>query len=76
MADSRADRAEANVERILALLETRGAKATFFTLGWIAERHPGIVRAIVAGGHELAKEGAVFGGDGDPLAVEATAEEV
>ncbi len=50
-------RAEANVERILALLAEHGAKATFFTLGWIAERHPGIVRAIVAEGHELASHG-------------------
>ena len=50
-------RAEANVERILALLAAHGAKATFFTLGWIAERHPGIVRAIVAQGHELASHG-------------------
>ena len=50
-------RAEANVQRILALLSDRGAKATFFTLGWIAERHPGIVRAIVAEGHELASHG-------------------
>lgn len=50
-------RAEANVERILALLAAHGAKATFFTLGWIAERHPGIVRAIVEQGHELASHG-------------------
>ena len=50
-------RAAANVERILALLDAHGAKATFFTLGWIAERHPGIVREIVARGHELASHG-------------------
>ena len=50
-------RAEANVERILALLATHGVKATFFTLGWIAERHPRIVRAIVDQGHELASHG-------------------
>ena len=50
-------RAEANVERILAMLAEHGAKATFFTLGWIAERHPSIVRAIVAEGHELASHG-------------------
>ena len=55
--DRIACRAEANVERLLALLAARGAKATFFTLGWIAERHPGIVRAIVAQGHELASHG-------------------
>ena len=50
-------RAEANVARILDMLAARDAKATFFTLGWIAERHPAIVRAIVAGGHELASHG-------------------
>lgn len=50
-------RAEDNVMRILALLEAADVKATFFTLGWIAERHPGLVRAIVAGGHELASHG-------------------
>lgn len=50
-------RAQANVDRILELLARRGAKATFFTLGWIAERHPAIVRAIVDQGHELASHG-------------------
>src|SRR5512133_3480987 len=37
-------RVERNVERILALLEQTGVKATFFTLGWIAERYPQVVR--------------------------------
>ena len=55
--DSIPCRAEANVARILELLEARNAKATFFTLGWIAERHPSLVRAIVAQGHELASHG-------------------
>ena len=50
-------RVEANIERILALFARHGVKATFFTLGWIAERHPGVVRAIVTGGHELASHG-------------------
>ncbi len=50
-------RVERNVERILALLAERDVKATFFTLGWIAERYPQVVRAIVAGGHELASHG-------------------
>ncbi|WP_326540105.1 XrtA system polysaccharide deacetylase [Pseudorhodoferax sp.] len=50
-------RVEANMQRILALLEQRGVRATFFTLGWIAERYPAVVRAIVAGGHELASHG-------------------
>jgi polysaccharide deacetylase family protein (PEP-CTERM system associated) len=55
--DTRECRVERNIARILALLERHGVKATFFTLGWIAERHPGIVRDIVAGGHELASHG-------------------
>ncbi len=50
-------RVEANIERILALFSRHGVKATFFTLGWIAERYPGVVRDIVAGGHELASHG-------------------
>lgn len=50
-------RVERNVERILALLESRNTHATFFTLGWIAERYPQLVRSIVAQGHELASHG-------------------
>ena len=50
-------RVEGNIARILALFERRGIKATFFTLGWIAERYPGVVRRIVDGGHELASHG-------------------
>jgi len=50
-------RVEANVERILALLHAQRIHATFFTLGWIAERHPAMVRHIVAAGHELASHG-------------------
>jgi polysaccharide deacetylase family protein (PEP-CTERM system associated) len=50
-------RVEANVERILALFERHGVKATFFTLGWIAERYPAMVRRIVDHGHELASHG-------------------
>jgi polysaccharide deacetylase family protein (PEP-CTERM system associated) len=50
-------RVEANVERILSMLDARGTKATFFTLGWVAERYPRLVRAIVDGGHELASHG-------------------
>ena len=37
--------------------QTQDAKATFFTLGWVAERYPALVRRIVAGGHELASHG-------------------
>jgi polysaccharide deacetylase family protein (PEP-CTERM system associated) len=50
-------RVEANMERILALFGDAGIKATFFTLGWIAERYPQVVRAIVDNGHELASHG-------------------
>jgi polysaccharide deacetylase family protein (PEP-CTERM system associated) len=50
-------RVERNVERILAMLEAHRTKATFFTLGWIAERYPQLVRQIVAEGHELASHG-------------------
>ncbi len=50
-------RVEANVERILTLLAEAHAHATFFTLGWIAERCPAMVRRIVAAGHELASHG-------------------
>jgi polysaccharide deacetylase family protein (PEP-CTERM system associated) len=50
-------RVERNVHRILALLAERQVHATFFTLGWIAERYPHLVREIVAAGHELASHG-------------------
>ena len=50
-------RVEANTDRILALMEKRGVKATFFMLGWIAKRYPSLVRRIVSGGHELASHG-------------------
>ena len=46
-----------NVERLLDLFARRGAHATFFTLGWVAERFPALVKRIVADGHELASHG-------------------
>jgi polysaccharide deacetylase family protein (PEP-CTERM system associated) len=46
-----------NVERLLDLFSERGAHATFFTLGWVAERYPDLIRRIVAEGHELASHG-------------------
>jgi polysaccharide deacetylase family protein (PEP-CTERM system associated) len=55
--DSRDCRVERNVERILLMLDSHNTKATFFTLGWIAERYPQLVRCIVDGGHELASHG-------------------
>jgi len=50
-------RVEANIDRVLGILDDGKAKGTFFTLGWIAERYPQMVRRIVAGGHELASHG-------------------
>lgn len=55
--DARECRVERNVDRILALLADNKTHATFFTLGWVAERYPSLVRRIVAGGHELASHG-------------------
>ena len=50
-------RVERNIDRILAMLDEHGTKATFFTLGWIAERYPELIRRIVAEGHEMASHG-------------------
>ena len=50
-------RVERNVDVILGLLDEADAKATFFTLGWIAQRYPQVVRRIVDNGHELASHG-------------------
>lgn len=55
--DSLPCRVERNVDRILGLLDVKRAQATFFTLGWIAERHPGLVRRISGAGHEVASHG-------------------
>jgi len=55
--DTRECRVERNVDRILALLDKHGTRATFFTLGWVAERYPQLVQRIVAQGHELASHG-------------------
>jgi polysaccharide deacetylase family protein (PEP-CTERM system associated) len=55
--DSRECRVERNVDRILQMLDERQTRATFFTLGWIAERYPHLVRRIVDGGHEVASHG-------------------
>lgn len=50
-------RVEQNTRKILEILAAAGVKATFFVLGWVAERHPGIVKEIRAGGHEIASHG-------------------
>src|SRR6185503_5802709 len=49
--------AKVAVPALLALLERRGVRATFFVPGRVAERHPGRVEAIVNAGHELAHHG-------------------
>ena len=49
----RPSRVEGNTELILSELQARGLKATFFCLGWIAERYPGIVHQIDAAGHQI-----------------------
>jgi len=46
-----------SVDRLLELLGRHGASATFFTLGWVAERQPAMIRAIAAAGHEVASHG-------------------
>lgn len=50
-------RVEAVVDRILALLDEHGVRATFFVLGMVAERNPQVVKCIVGAGHELASHG-------------------
>ncbi len=55
--DSIPCRVERNMALILDLLERHDTRATFFTLGWIAERHPALVKEIVRRGHELASHG-------------------
>ncbi len=50
-------RVEANTDAVLALFERSGVKATFFTLGWVAERYPALVRRIAEAGHEVASHG-------------------
>jgi len=50
-------RVERNIERILELLAGVDAHATFFILGWIAERYPALVKQISAAGHEVASHG-------------------
>lgn len=52
--DSFESRVEAQIGRLLELLARHNARGTFFTVGWVAERHPAMIRAIAAAGHELA----------------------
>lgn len=50
-------RVVANTDRLLSIFDEAGVHATFFVLGWVAERKPGLVRRIVSAGHEIASHG-------------------
>ena len=52
-------RVEYCVDRLLDLFAAHDARCTFFTLGWVAERHKSMIRKIVDGGHELASHGKI-----------------
>jgi polysaccharide deacetylase family protein (PEP-CTERM system associated) len=55
--DTFESRIEKNMEPILRLLEARKTLATFFVLGWVAQRHPDLIKRIAAQGHEIATHG-------------------
>jgi polysaccharide deacetylase family protein (PEP-CTERM system associated) len=55
--DGMESRVVANTERMLALFDEFHVRSTFFVLGWVAERHPDLVRTIAAAGHEVASHG-------------------
>src|SRR3954454_6893631 len=55
--ESRERRVERNTDAVLALFDEAGVKATFFTLGWVAARHPALIRRIAEAGHEIASHG-------------------
>lgn len=50
-------RLEANLNQVLELFDSHQATATFFVLGWTAERHPELIRKIADAGHEVASRG-------------------
>jgi polysaccharide deacetylase family protein (PEP-CTERM system associated) len=55
--DRMESRVAANTERLLSLFAETSVEATFFVLGWVAERHPDLVRRIASNGHEIASHG-------------------
>ncbi len=55
--ESRPRRVERNTDQVLELFDAAGVKATFFTLGWVAHRHPALIRRIAEAGHEVASHG-------------------
>jgi peptidoglycan-N-acetylglucosamine deacetylase len=50
-------RVERNTDAVLDLFDRAGVRGTFFTLGWVAARHPALMRRIAAAGHEIASHG-------------------
>lgn len=50
-------RVERNADAVLALFDEAGVKGTFFTLGWVAERYPALLRRVAEAGHEVASHG-------------------
>jgi polysaccharide deacetylase family protein (PEP-CTERM system associated) len=52
--DAQPTRVQPATDRLLELLARHGVQGTFFVLGWVAKRSPGLVRRIAAGGHEIA----------------------
>jgi polysaccharide deacetylase family protein (PEP-CTERM system associated) len=55
--DSMESRVVSNTERLLELFDSYRVRGTFFVLGWVAERHPSLIKAIASQGHELASHG-------------------
>ena len=51
---SQRSRIQHNTDLLLSWLDEAGCKATFFTLGWVAEQHPQVVRNVAQNGHEIA----------------------
>lgn len=49
-------RVAGQVERLLGLLDQHEVKATFFVLGWVAERHPALIKKIAREGHEIGSQ--------------------
>jgi len=55
--DGLAHRVERNSDAVIDLFDRVGAKGTFFTLGWVAQRYPALIRRIADAGHEVASHG-------------------
>ena len=55
--DKYESRVENNTRKLVELLAQHDTKATFFVLGWVAERHPGMVKDLASEGHEIASHG-------------------